>query len=412
VKRLLLLVPSTTYRATDFVAAALRLDVELLVGSERRQALEKIAGGTVTLNFRNADKGVYQILKLAKAQPIDAIVAVDDEAVVLAARAADALLLPHNNPDSVATTRNKHQFRQCMDEAGLPAPTYWLTRIDEDPQTIAAEVDYPCVLKPVALSASQGVIRADNPAQFVTAFERIQCILRNSPTRRDGAEGDEAARQILVESYIPGVEVALEGLLVRGQLNVLALFDKPDPLEGPFFEETIYVTPSRLTKSQQQAISETTQAAVMAIGLEEGPVHAELRLTDDGPVVIELAARSIGGLCARILEFGAGIGLEELILRHALGLPIENMDRERSAGGVMMLPIPRKGTLRAVSGKGAALSVEGVKDLTITVPIGQDVVPLPEGRQYLGFLFAKAETPAGAEAALRSAHRHLVFDID
>ena len=411
-KRLLLLVPSTTYRATDFVAAALRLGVELLVGSERRQALEKLAGGTVTLNFRNADKGVQQILKLARAQPLDAIVAVDDEAVVLAARAAEALSLSHNKPDSVATTRNKHQFRQSMDWAGLPAPKYRLARVDEDPQTIAAEVDYPCVLKPVALSASQGVIRADNPAQFVTAFERIQRILRKSSTQRDGAEGDEAARQILVESYISGVEVALEGLLVRGQLNVLALFDKPDPLEGPFFEETIYITPSRLTKSQQQTVAEATQAAVMAIGLEEGPVHAELRLTCDGPVVIELAARSIGGLCARILEFGAGIGLEVLILRHALGLPIENMAREQSAGGVMMLPIPRKGVLRAVSGKGAALSVEGVKDLTITVPIGQDVIPLPEGRQYLGFLFAKAETPASAEAALRSAHRHLVFEID
>lgn len=411
-KRLLLLVPSTTYRATDFVAAALRLDVELLVGSERRQALEKLAGGTVTLNFRNADKGVQQILELARAQRLDAIVAVDDEAVVLAARAAEALSLPHNKPDSVAATRNKHQFRQRMDNAGLPAPKYRLSHVDEDPQSIANEVDYPCVLKPVALSASQGVIRADDPAQFVTAFGRIQRILRKSSTQRDDAEGDEAARQILVESYIPGVEIALEGLLIRGQLNVLALFDKPDPLEGPYFEETIYVTPSRLTESQQQTIIEATQAAVMAIGLEEGPVHAELRLTDDGPVVIELAARSIGGLCARILEFGAGIGLEELILRHALGLPIENMDREQSAGGVMMLPIPRKGVLRAVSGKGAALSVEGVKDLTITVPIGQDVIPLPEGRQYLGFLFAKAETPASAEAALRNAHRHLVFDID
>ena len=411
-KRLLLLIPSTTYRATDFIAAAMRLGVKLLVGSERRQVLEKLTGGTVTLNFRDVEKSVRQILKLAKAQPLDAIVAVDDVAVVLAARAAEALKLPHNKPDSVATTRNKHQFRQRMAEAGLPAPKYRLMRVEGCPQTIASAVDYPCVLKPVTLSASQGVIRANNPAQFVTAFERIQSILRKSSTKRDGVESDEAARQILIESYIPGIEVALEGLLVHGHLNVLALFDKPDPLEGPFFEETIYVTPSRLSEDQQHTITEATQAAIMAIGLEEGPVHAELRLTDDGPVVIEVAARSIGGLCARILEFGAGIGLEELILRHALSLPIENIDRERRAGGVMMLPIPHTGVLRSVRGKSSALSVEGIIDLTITVPIGQDVVPLPEGRQYLGFLFAKAETAAAAEAALRSAHRHLVFDID
>ena len=411
-KRLLLLIPSTTYRATDFIGAAMRLGVKLLVGSERRQVLEKLTGGTVTLNFSDVEKSVRQILKLAKAQPLDAIVAVDDAAVVLAARAAEALKLPHNKPGSVATTRNKHQFRQRMAKAGLPAPKYRLMRVEGYSQTIASAFEYPCVLKLDTLSASQGVIRANNPAQFVAAFERIRNILRKSSTKRDGVESDEAARQILIESYIPGMEVALEGLLVHGQLNVLALFDKPDPLEGPFFEETIYVTPSRLSEDQQHTITEATQAAIMAIGLEEGPVHAELRLTDDGPVVIEVAARSIGGLCARILEFGAGIGLEELILRHALGLPIENIDRERRAGGVMMLPIPHTGVLRSVRGKSSALSVEGIIDLTITVPIGQDVVPLPEGRQYLGFLFAKAETAANAEAALRSAHRHLVFDID
>ena len=219
-------------------------------------------------------------------------------------------------------------------------------------------------------------------------------------------------QQILVESYIPGNEVAVEGLLVAGRLNPLALFDKPDPLEGPFFEETIYVTPSRLPEAEQRRIVEAAEAAARAIGLEEGPVHAELRLPDGGPVVIELAARSIGGLCARVLTFGAGIGLEELILRHALDLPIDDLQREHRAGGVMMLPIPRKGVLRAVGCRGAALAVEGIVDLTITVPIGQDVVPLPEGSQYLGFLFAKADKPAMVEAALRDAHRRLEFTID
>ncbi len=411
-KRLLLLIPSTTYRATDFMAAAAQLDVELIVGSERRQALEGLTGGTATFNFRDADAGTRQIVKNAKTHPLDAIVAVDDEAVVLAARAAEALSLPHNRPAAVAATRDKYRFRQLLREAGLPGPEFRLAKLDGEPQKIAAEVTFPCVLKPTTLSASQGVIRANDSMEFVAAFGRIERILRASASQSAGASGEATAPQILIESYISGQEVALEGLLVGGRLNVLALFDKPDPLEGPYFEETIYVTPSRLPAALQRRIEEATQAAARAIGLAEGPVHAELRIPDDGPVVIELAARSIGGLCARILTFGAGIGLEELILRHALGLPIDDLQRERLAGGVMMLPIPNKGVLSAVGGQVGALAVEGITDLTITVPLGQDVVPLPEGRQYLGFLFAKADKPETVEAALRDAHARLEFTIE
>ena len=404
--------PSTTYRATDFVSAASRLDAELVVGSERRQVLEGMSGGTATFNFRDTDEGAEQIAKFAKKRPLDAIVAVDDEAVVLAARAAKTLSLPHNRPDAVVATRNKHRFRQLLREAGLPSPDCRLTGLDEDPREIAAEIVFPCVLKPISLSASQGVMRANDPAQLDAALERIERILRASAEEGIGASGETTGHQILIESYIPGAEVALEGLLIGGRLNVLALFDKPDPLEGPYFEETIYVTPSRLPEARQRRIAEATQAAVRAIGLEEGPVHAELRLPCDDPVVIELAARSIGGLCARILTFGAGIGLEELILRHALDMPLDDMQREHRAGGVMMLPIPNRGVLRAVSGQGGALAVEGVVDLAITVPIGQDVVPLPDGNRYLGFLFAKSDEPAKVEAALREAHRCLEFTIE
>lgn len=393
------------------MAAAAQLDVELIVGSERRQALEGLTGGTATFNFRDADAGTRQIVKNAKTHPLDAIVAVDDEAVVLAARAAEALSLPHNRPAAVAATRDKYRFRQLLREAGLPGPEFRLAKLDGEPQKIAAEVTFPCVLKPTTLSASQGVIRANDSMEFVAAFGRIERILRASASQSAGASGEATAPQILIESYISGQEVALEGLLVGGRLNVLALFDKPDPLEGPYFEETIYVTPSRLPAALQRRIEEATQAAARAIGLAEGPVHAELRIPDDGSVVIELAARSIGGLCARILTFGAGIGLEELILRHALGLPIDDLQRERLAGGVMMLPIPNKGVLSAVGGQVGALAVEGITDLTITVPLGQEVVPLPEGRQYLGFLFAKADKPETVEAALRDAHARLEFTI-
>ncbi len=407
--RLLLLISTTSYRASDFVGAAHRLGVEVIVGSNRRQALEKLSGGgTVTIDFRDLDKGVSQIAALARARPLAAIVGVDDETTGLAAKASAALGLAHNPPESVATAANKHRFRGARARAGLPSPAFRLLSVDDDPERAARETAFPCVLKPTALAASRGVIRADDGPAFVAAFRRIVRIL----DQPDVAPLGEAARQILVEDYLPGIEVALEGLLDRGRLHVLALFDKPDPLAGPFFEETIYITPSRLSRTAQDDIAEATGNAVAALGLREGPIHAELRVNDEGPWVIEVAARSIGGLCSRALRFGAGIGLEELIVRHALGLPIASLERERRPAGVMMLPIPAAGVLREVRGLDEARGVRGVEDVRIAIPLGQPVVPLPEGSKYLGFVFARDETPGAVETALRAAHRELEFVIE
>jgi biotin carboxylase len=266
---------------------------------------------------------------------------------------------------------------------------------------------YPCVVKPLMLSASRGVIRADDEGQFVGAVRRLEAILRTP----DAAALGDIARQVLVEAFIPGREVALEGLLVRGELHVLALFDKPDPLDGPFFEETIYVTPSRLPAPVQAEIASCTARAARALGLQDGPVHAELRVNRRGPSVIEVAARSIGGLCSRTLRFGTGLSLEELILRHALGMGIPSLERERQAAGVMMIPIPRAGVLKEVRGQAEARSVPGIEEIAITAHAGEDLVPLPEGARYLGFIFARAESPERVEAALREAHRRLEFIV-
>jgi biotin carboxylase len=283
--------------------------------------------------------------------------------------------------------------------------------VTEDARAAARRVRYPCVLKPLVLSASSGVIRADDAAGFVTAFARVAALLAD-PTVRALGEGTE---QILVEDFVPGIEVAVEGLLTDGALTVLALFDKPDPLDGPFFEETIYVTPSRLPEATQQAIAEVTAQAARALGLTDGPIHAELRLRPGGaapaPIVLELAARSIGGLCSRTLRFGTGLTLEDIILRRALDLPIASLERERAAAGVMMIPIPRAGVLEKVAGVEAAGAMPHVEDVTISAHPGETLVPLPEGHRYLGFIFARAATPAAAEQALRAAHAVLDFDI-
>jgi biotin carboxylase len=407
--RLLLLLPTTTYRTEAFVEAATKLGVELVCASERPSTFEELSPDSlVTLDFADPLASAATIARFARQRPIDAVVAVDDQTTVVAAAIGRRLGLKANALPAVAITRDKHAMRRCLAQAGVPVPRFSLVSLADDPAASAAEVEYPCVLKPLALSASRGVIRADDPGEFVAAFRRIAAILESV----EMSLPEEARRALLAEEFIPGREVALEGLLVGGTLHVLALFDKPDPLDGPFFEETIYVTPSRLDEPAQVRIAATTREACAALGLTEGPIHAELRLNERGPFVLEIAARSIGGLCSRTLTFGTGLSLEELILCHALGRPLESLERERRAAGVMMIPIPRAGRLVAVRGVDEARAVPDVEDVAITMHPGQDVIPLPEGWQYLGFIFARAATPAAVEQALRLAHARLHFVIE
>ena len=406
--RLLLLLPTTTYRTEDFLLAARTLGVDIVCASEKPSTFEAHAPDhLLTLDFGDPDAAAARVAELAARQPLSAVVGVDDLTTVAAAAIAERLGLRSSAVAAVAAARDKYQMRQCLAAAGVPIPRFRRIALKDDPFLAARGVAFPCVLKPLALSASRGVIRANTVDQFIAAVRRIAALLQ----RADVDAGGDAARYLLAEEYVPGVEVALEGLLVGGTLSTLALFDKPDPLEGPFFEETIYVTPSRLPTAVQQAIEEVTAAACAALGLDEGPVHAELRVNDAGPWVLEVAARSIGGLCSRTLRFGTGMTLEEIILRHALGWSIASLTRERRPAGVMMIPIPRAGRLTAVRGTAAAAAVAGIEEVTITAHIGQPLVPLPEGWQYLGFVFARADTPDSVEAALRDAHARLTFEI-
>ena len=373
-----------------------------MVASERRQALAGVMGHrALTVNCRNRDEAADRIVRLAARKPLDAVVAVDDEGVLVAALAAQRLGLAHNPPDAAARSRDKAAMRRALEDAGVPQPEFRMAGPDAEVAGLAAEVGFPCVLKPVSLSGSRGVIRADDPEAAVVAAKRVRAILADA--------GEDPEAPLLVERYIPGDEVAVEGLLRGGTLEPLAVFDKPDPLEGPYFEETIYVTPSRLPPETLDAIVRMTADAAAALGLVEGPIHAELR-TDAGRAwVLELAARSIGGLCSRSLRFGVGVTLEEVILRHALGLPIDDLRRESAASGVMMIPIPRAGILQEVRGQDRARAVPGIAGLELTIGPGRHVMPLPEGDRYLGFLFARAGGPERVEHALRTAHGH--FEI-
>jgi biotin carboxylase len=405
VARVLLILPSETYRAEDFIDAARSLGVDVVVASDRRPALAGVMGDRgLRVDLRRPEAAASQIVSLAGKVPLDGIVAADDPGVLAANLAASRLGLPHNSLEAVRTTRDKAAMRAALERAGVPQPAYRTVSTRDDVASVGAGLGWPCVLKPVSLSASRGVIRVDDGAAAEEAAKRIRTIL--------GDDVDDGTDPLLVERFVPGPEVAVEALLRDGRLELLAIFDKPDPLEGPYFEETLYVTPSRLSRPRQDEIAQIVASATSGLGLTEGPVHAELRLGPFGPVVIEVAARAIGGLCSRALRFGMGVTLEELILRHALGMPVRHRGRPWRASGVMMVPVARRGLLRSVRGRGEAASVPGVAGVEITVAPGQELVPLPEGDRYLGFIFARGSTPEEVEGALRAAHARLEVELD
>ncbi len=390
--------------------AARQIGVELTVASEQPSTLAAAnPAGLLTLDFEQPERAADAVRVFAQRYPINGVVGVDDRTALVAAAIATKLKLNGNPVHAAIAASDKYLQRQLLAKATVPVPRFVLRELDEDPATIAKSIAYPCVLKPVRLSASRGVIRADNPQSFASAHARLRAILADPETA--AACGDRA-RQYLIEEFIPGYEVALEGLVVNRRLHVLAVFDKPDPLDGPFFEETIYVTPSQVPTGLQKAITDCADRAVRALGITEGAIHAELRYNERGPWLIELAARPIGGRCSAVLRFGTGVTLEEIIVRHALGMPIPSLQRERQAAGVMMIPIPGAGTLQEVRGVAQAKGVPLVEDVQITAHPGERLVPFPEGSRYPGFIFARGETPAMVEAALRDAHRRLEFVLD
>lgn len=404
--RLLLLLPTTTYRAGAFMAAADALKTQLTVASEADSAFSADEPDKLlTLDFADPTRASARAVEFHRQYPIDAVFGVDDRTALVAAHIADALSLPHNSVNAVAAAGDKFRQRQCLAAAGLPVPNFERFQADQSDYGNRASRDFPLVVKPVSLSGSRGVIRADNYEELEGAIDRLRPILM------EAAPQDE--RAFLIEDFVPGPEFALEGLLDGGRLTTLALFDKPDPLNGPCFAETIYLTPSRAPQEVQRGLATTAQAACTALGLTRGPVHVELRHNALGTWLIELAARPIGGRCGQVLRFGASgeTSLETVLLGHALGGAMPAPVREHAASGVMMLPVPRRGTFREVRHLEAALAVPGVTDVAITIHRGATVRPLPEEARYLGFIFARAPEPGAVEQALRQALRLLDIDI-
>jgi biotin carboxylase len=405
-KRVLIISTTTGYQTRVFAEAAARMGLDPVLAIDQCHKLDDPWGaGVITVRFHHAERWAGEI---AAHGPFEGLVAVGDRTTFLAALAAERLALPYNSPAAVEACRSKYLMRERFRAAGMLVPEYFRVPLESDPRQAAGRAMFPCVLKPLGLSASRGVIRANDETEFAAAFERIRALLT---TREIASQRDEQNRFIQIEEFIPGREFALEGLVTDGRLQTLALFDKPDPLDGPFFEETIYVTPSREPAGVQDELIAAVERAVRALGLTRGPLHAEMRYNGRGAWMLEAAARPIGGLCARALRFGEGMPLEELILRHALGEDISGARLAAGASGVMMIPIPREGIYEGVAGVERAAAVAGIEDVIVTAKRGQRLVPLPEGASYLGFIFARAESPEGVDQALRAAHQELEFRI-
>jgi len=401
----MIVLPSASYRTASFLSAAKTLRVEAVIATDAVHVdVGRIGEQTVRVDSSRPEWSVERIVDYARRRPLDAVVAADDQGVVMAALAARELGLAHNPPESVRATRDKGVMRRLLAQAGVAQPDFRIIDEGDDPGALCAEVGFPCVVKPVSLSASRGVIRVDEIAHVDEIVARVRSIADEAGTNPDDP--------LLVEAFVPGPEVALEGLLVDGKLEVLALFDKPDAMDGPYFEETLLITPSRLDSGVRRRVEALVGAAVEGLGLVQGPVHAEARVGGGQVRLLEVAARSIGGLCGRSLRFGLlGTTLETTLLRSALGYRGEPAKRQSQSSGVMMLPISSSGTLTAVGGQDEALAVPGIVDLELTIPLGSQVKSPPDSDRYLGFVFAAGETPQAVEASLRQAHGKLTIDI-
>jgi biotin carboxylase len=413
--RIMVVASTAAYQTHDFVAAAERMGVDVGLGTDRCHVLAQTwAEGALPLDFRDPSAAAATLVAAARTQRIDGFAATDERTAYIAALAAAELGLRGNPPESVRAAWNKLAFRRRMRAAGLPQPRFLeVAPIDRaGVLTAARELGYPVVIKPVHLSASRGVMRADHEVELAARADRLRQLMADPEVRAGFPDGADAADRCVVEQFVAGAELALEGLLVEGRLHTLALFDKPDPLDGPFFAETLYVTPAPIAAALAEEVNAAVGAAAAALGLVEGPIHAEVRLGAVGPVVLELAARSIGGLCARALQFGAGVSLEELVIGHAIGRAPSALSRSgAAASGVAMLPVPEPGVLRAVSGAHEARRCEGISDVVITARVGDTVVPLPEGHTYMGFVFATGVSAAEVTAHLRQAVAAIRFLI-
>ena len=403
-QRFLLIAQPNSYRIAPYIKAAQNMGLEVMIASAGQHSLITEVHAGIHINLNDIPTSLKTILDEATKKPFAGILGSDDSTVELAAAVAAELGLSHNPPEAARISQRKDLARAELSLSGAAVPIHCLIDLSKTIDNQMAGLPWPCVIKPLNLSASRGVIRTNNEQEFIEACTRIKKIIVHS--------ADEFERtHVLIEDYIDGIEIAYEGYLKKGELNTLTIFDKPEPLTGPYFEETIYVTPSQLCNDIQDNIKQTVQQACEIYGLKTGPVHAELRIDKNNkPWILEVASRTIGGDCARTLDSDNGFNIEELTIALAMNRPFE-IDSDEQCRGVMMMPIKKGGILRRVEGLSKAGKVEHVESIDIIIREGNELIPLPEGNQYPGYIFARADSQQKVINALQEAFSKLEFVV-
>jgi len=402
--RILLIAPHGSYRTFAFLTAAQQKGIDVLIASEGEHSVVSAYSEGLHIKFNEPERAVEKMIKEASFKPFIAVIGTDDSTTELASKVSMALGLAHNTPEAVQIAKRKDLARHCLRDANIKIPKFDVVDMNYPITAQIHNAEYPVVIKPIGLSGSLGVIRVDNALAVETVCRRIERIIQ-----QDNKLSAENYQYLIIEEFIPGEEIAVEGILVNKEFKLLSIFDKPEPLDGPYFEETYYITPSKLNLRQQMELISTLQSACNAYGLQEGPIHAECRINNDGIWIVEIAARTIGGLCGRLLKFGTGLSLEELVLAHAIGEPMPTIDLNEqtdqdNASGVLMIPIPKHGILKRIEGILAAQKIPLIDEINIQIQEGYEVIPLPEGSSYLGFIFASGGATFEVEQALREAH--------
>lgn len=397
--RLLLISHHNSYRIAPYIKAAKNLALEVTIASQGKHSLVSEIADGIHIDFGDIEGSIGLILEQHRIHPFAGVLGSDDLTVELAARVANALELPHNPPQAARWSYRKDQARAKLSQEGCPVPLHRLLDLTQPIADQLHDLPWPCVAKPLSMSASRGVIRADDKKEMIAACERIRPIVAEASTPFE-------REHLLIEEYIDGIEIAFEGYLDHGTLHTLTIFDKPDPLTGPFFEETIYVTPSSLSQSVQMSIRDVIQHACDVYGLTTGAIHAECRIDEQDRVwILEIASRTIGGDCGRTLA-DDGFGIEELAISLAIGSPVD-IQLSEQARGVMMIPIREAGLLKRVEGLLEANKVNLIDSIDIIIPQGHELTPLPEGNQYLGYIFASGDSSEEVVDAIREAYERL-----
>ena len=369
-KKLLLVIPENSYKSNDFVFAAEKLGIDFMIITDSEQVSSKFSD-TVIINKFDAELNKNNIKKL---KDVTHVLPVDHSALKFSGYLVDLLEVKGNKLESINLSMNKYESRKIFNSLlDIKANNEIIKNIDDI--NIFINKNGTSVLKPNYGTASKSVLKINNVEKNKEQIEKLM---------QDCFDQD-----LVIEEYIDGKEYALEGTIINSELKKIVIFDKPVEYKHPYFEESIYITPSELSSEAEKRVVSIVDKACKKIGLEDGPVHVEFKINENQIFIIEINPRMIGGLCSRCLSFGLfKVSLEEIILHAFMNNELKNIELLNNYVGVLMIPTPKSGKFISINKKELE-NIQNISNVEITVPEGSDLLEPPYGDKYLGFAFSQ-----------------------